>query len=162
MVEHVMPTIPWFVFGILEPLALIWAFFTILPDPHSYLRALGPTASAYHPDDPSASAILSLANVFLLLAGAQFLCCHVSSEPRIARAYILIVTFADYGHIWAAYKGIGYELLVNPKEWNDVTFGNIGISVILNMMRIAYLAGLFGKDNANVGRKNAEGLKKKL
>ncbi|KAF3929604.1 hypothetical protein ABW19_dt0209256 [Dactylella cylindrospora] len=160
MVQHVMPTIPWFIFGILEPLALIWAFFVIIPDPHNYLRALGPTPEAYTPDDASAAAILSLGNVYLLLAGAQFICCQVSREPRVARTYILLVTFADYGHIWAAYKGIGYDGLIDYKNWNDVTAGNIGVSAVLNVLRIAYLAGLFGKDDYTLIRKE-EGLVKK-
>ncbi|KAK6524904.1 hypothetical protein TWF281_011800 [Arthrobotrys megalospora] len=154
MVQHVMPTIPWIVFGFIEPAALAYACFVAFKDPHEYMRALGPTPDSYNPDDASIAAILSLGNVFLLIAAAQFLCCHVSSEPRVARAYIFCVALADYGHIWATYKGIGYDLLMNPLAWNDTTAGNIGASAVLNVLRIAYLLGLFGKDNENVGKKD--------
>ncbi|KAK6506054.1 hypothetical protein TWF506_010978 [Arthrobotrys conoides] len=154
MVQHVMPTIPWIIFGFIEPAALVYACFVAFKDPHEYLRALGPTPDAYKPDDASVAAILSLGNVFLLIAVAQFLCCHVSNESRIARSYVLLLVFADYGHIWATYKGIGYDLFMNPLAWNDTTAGNIGASAVLNVLRIAYLLGVFGKDNDNLGKKD--------
>lgn len=154
MVQHVMPTIPWILFGFIEPAALTYACFVVFKDPHEYLRSLGPTPDAYKPDDASVAAILSLGNVFVLIALAQFLCCHVSSESRIARSYVLILVLADYGHIWATYKGIGYDMFMNPLAWNDTTAGNIGVSAVLNVIRIAYLLGLFGKDNENIGKED--------
>ncbi|KAF3201085.1 hypothetical protein TWF106_003038 [Orbilia oligospora] len=139
-------------YGFIEPTALAYACFVAFKDPHEYLRALGPTPDAYTPNDASVAAILSLGNVFLLIAVAQFLCCHVSNESRIARSYVFLLVLADYGHIWATYKGIGYDLFMSPLAWNDTTAGNIGASAVLNVIRIAYLSGLFGKDNENVGK----------
>ncbi|KAK6332058.1 hypothetical protein TWF718_002593 [Orbilia javanica] len=166
MVQHVLPTIPWILSGLLEPAGLasrynkgpdiyqrLFPLSTLFKDPHEYLRSLGPTPSVYNPDDTSATgAILTLVNFFLYSAAVQFLCCHVASEPGLARAYLKMTLFFDYGHVWASYKGIGYDLLISPWDWNFVTVVNIGVVCVLHLLRITYLSGLFGKDNDIAGR----------
>ncbi|EPS41043.1 hypothetical protein H072_5073 [Dactylellina haptotyla CBS 200.50] len=161
MVAHVMPTIPWIAFGILEPILCVGACFTILVDPHAGLRALGPSPEAYHPDEAPVAAIVSLANVSLLMAGAEFVCCYLSREVQVARAYICCLIVADLGHIFPAYKGVGPILFMNPAGWNAITALNIWGAVGVIGMRVAYLAGVFGEDNQSVGGKNGGDAKKR-
>ncbi|KAK6497500.1 hypothetical protein TWF481_011907 [Arthrobotrys musiformis] len=150
MAQHVMPTIPYIIFGYVEPIILACACFVALKYPHQYLRSLGPTPDTYQPDDASLAAILSLGNVFLLAGLAQFLCCNVSKEVHIARSFIYLLVLADWGHLWATYMGIGYDIFINPRLWNTAAAVNIGGAVAMNIIRFAYLFGFFGKDNENL------------
>jgi hypothetical protein len=63
----------------------------------------------------------------------------------VARRYCLAVAVADYGHIYATYKAVGPEYFWNFAGWNDTTIGNVGVSVALNVVRLATVAGVFGR-----------------
>ncbi|KAK5629684.1 hypothetical protein RRF57_005399 [Xylaria bambusicola] len=143
-----LPTIPFVIFGIVEPALLVWAYMTTLQDPFTfYVKQAQNYELAL--DDPSSFPpqarimTLQLVNVYLLLA-AMALICSWTTHASIVRLYLAAVALADYGHIWACYVGVGYELFVRPAEWNDLLWGSVGVSVFLNVVRLLTLAGAFG------------------
>ncbi|KAJ2993006.1 hypothetical protein NUW58_g1978 [Xylaria curta] len=142
-----LPTIPFVVFGIVEPVLLVVAYVTTLRDPFAFYakqaqnHELPADASSFPPQAHIMT--LQLVNVYLLLA-AMAIICSWTTHARTARWYLAAVALADYGHIWACYVGVGLDLFLRPAEWNDMLWGSVGVSVFLNIIRLLTLAGVFG------------------
>ncbi|KAI0191472.1 hypothetical protein EV127DRAFT_428423 [Xylaria flabelliformis] len=143
-----LPTIPFMIFGIIEPVLLAIAYITTLQDPFAFYarqaqnHELSPSDPSSFP--PQAQILtLQLVNVYLLLA-AMAVICSWTTHARTARWYLAAVALADYGHIWACYVGVGLDLLLKPAEWNDMLWGSVGVSAFLNIVRLSTLAGVFG------------------
>jgi len=104
-------------------------------------RSLGPSPQAL-------GLALQMGNVLLLLAALAVVCTW-TRDARVVRGYLAAYALADYGHIYAAYRG--FEAASSAaafwewQRWNDITWGNVGASGVLNLLRLATLAGLFGK-----------------
>lgn len=97
-------------------------------------------------DFPPQAAILSLmvGNVLLLLAALAVACCF-SSSATTAKWYLIAVAFADYGHIYSCYVGLGPDVFWDISQWNDMIVGNVGASLVLNVVRWFTLLGVFGR-----------------
>jgi len=103
------------------------------------------TAATTTSFQPQAQIItMQLANVFLLLAALAYICCW-TSHVKVARWYLVAVAFADYGHIYAVYAGLGAEAFWNVGQWNDTVWGGVGVSAFLNVNRWLTVLGLFGR-----------------
>jgi len=98
---------------------------------------------------------LQLGNVFLLLSAIAVLCCW-TKHSDITFWYLIAVAFADFGHIYATYRGVGWGYLSNVTEWNDMVAGNVGVSAFLNINRWLTVLGIFGslQSQKNYGKKN--------
>jgi len=83
-----------------------------------------------------------------LLAGLAVVCCFIG-DAAVARAYLLVVGFADMGHIYSSYLGMGEKYFWDLNTWNQMAWANIGVSAFLCLNRFATVFGLFGK----VGRR---------
>jgi len=146
MVYSVLPTWPLLLFGVLEPVALVWGYSISLLHPDQYYADQVPNAEVsklvFTPQ--ALSLTLQLGNVLLLLAAIAVICCW-TSHPEVARRYLIAVALADLGHIYAAYCGLGDQLFFNPAQWNDMAYGNIGASAFLHINRWLTVAGIFGK-----------------
>ncbi|KAI8634771.1 hypothetical protein F5Y19DRAFT_469825 [Xylariaceae sp. FL1651] len=145
-----LPTFPFLLFGIVEPALLVLAYITALKDPFAFYATqahtheLAPPATDPSSFPPQAQVLtLQLANVFLLLA-ALAVVCSWTTRASVARWYLVAVALADYGHVWACYVGLGADVLLNPAEWNDMLWGSVGASLVLNVVRLLTLAGVFG------------------
>ncbi|KAI1355632.1 hypothetical protein F5Y01DRAFT_269307 [Xylaria sp. FL0043] len=153
-----LPTIPFVIFGIVEPVLLVWAYISTLRDPLAFYvkqaqnHELPMDSSSFPPQAQILT--LQLVNVYLLLA-AMAVICSWTTHASIARRYLAAVSLADYGHIWACYVGVGLDLFLRPAEWNEMLWGSVGVSVFLNIVRLSTLAGLFGpvKDYADEAEK---------
>lgn len=82
--------------------------------------------------------------MLLLLAALAVICCF-SSSVTTARWYLVAVAFADYGHIYSFYLGLGPEVFWNISQWNEIIAGNVGVSVVLNVVRWLTVLGVFGQ-----------------
>jgi hypothetical protein len=89
-----------------------------------------------------------MANMLLLLAPMALICCW-TKHREVAIWYLIAVGFADIGHIYAVYRGVGSEYFWNFGGYNDMTAGNVGASVFLNINRWLTVGGVFG----NIGGK---------
>lgn len=93
---------------------------------------------------------LQLCNVLLLLAAMAVVCCFSPSRTT-AKWYLIAVAFADYGHIYATFRGLGPGTFYDPSQWNDVIAGNIVASAVLNVLRWLTVLGAFGRLGVSVG-----------
>ncbi|KAF3064439.1 hypothetical protein GL218_01138 [Daldinia childiae] len=160
MTKSCLPAFPLVVFGIVEPILLIWAYIVALRDPTAFFAAQAPNHAlpVSEPLPPQALVLLlQLINVFLLLAGLAVVCSW-TPHASVARWYLVVVAFADYGHIWACYRGVGPELFWNTAEWNDMLWGGVGGSAALNVVRWLTVFGVFGA----LGRPRGPGSAKKI
>ncbi|KAI1393595.1 uncharacterized protein F4822DRAFT_385182 [Hypoxylon trugodes] len=141
-----LPTIPLVVFGVLEPAMLIWAYIVALRDTPSFYIAQAPNfplpADAEVPPH-GLVLLLQLVNVYVLLAAIAVVC-SFTPHASVSRGYLIAVAFADYGHIWAVYKALGAELFWDVGSWNDMIWGSIAVSAVLNVLRWLTVAGAFG------------------
>ncbi len=90
------------------------------------------------------SLTLQMGNVLLLLALLAGVCCWTPHGATVSRRYLAAVAIADYGHIYAAYRGVGPDHFWHVAGWNDMLWGNVGVSAALNVARLATLLGAFG------------------
>ncbi|KAK3322665.1 hypothetical protein B0H66DRAFT_554912 [Apodospora peruviana] len=146
MARSTIPTFPLIIFGVVEPALLIWAYIVGTADPFAYFADQAPnhaiTASNSFP--PQALGLtLQMLNVLLLLAPIAVLC-SFSRDATTARAYLLAVALADYGHIYGTYRAVGADYFWNPAGWNGMVAGSVGVSAALNVLRLLTLAGGFG------------------
>jgi len=141
-----LPTWPLLLFGVLEPIALVWGYLTALRHPELFYADQVPNAEVAKLvfTHQALSLTLQLGNVLLLLAAIAIICCW-TRHPEIARRYLISVAFADIGHIYAAYRGLGPEVFWDLTQWNDMAYGNIGASAFLHINRWLTVVGLFGK-----------------
>ncbi|WEW57490.1 hypothetical protein PRK78_002957 [Emydomyces testavorans] len=85
-----------------------------------------------------------LGNLYLLLLFVGVGVLYFTSEAKVIRNYLIALAIADVGHIYSTYLGIGWKALIEVNKWNDLMWGNVGISTFLFVNRVAYLLGMFG------------------
>lgn len=115
-------------------------------DTHRFIAGQVPDANEALIPHPSVKTIAyQLGNLYLLLlfVGIGVLCS--TSEAKVVRNYMAALALADVGHMYCTYLGIGWDALIAVNGWNDLTWGNIGITGFLFVNRVAYLLGAFGK-----------------
>lgn len=94
---------------------------------------------------PQAEAMtLQIGNIYLLLAAIAIICSW-TKHSEIAFWYLLAVAFADFGHIYATYRGVPPEYFWDVTQWNNMVAGNVGSSVFLNINRWFTVLGAFGR-----------------
>lgn len=124
-------------------------------EPFNYYAGQAPnfpvSVHEFHPQ--ALSMTLQMGNVLLLLAPMAIICCW-TKHPEITYWYLVAVAFADFGHIYATYKGVGQDYFWNPAGWNDMVAGNVGVSAFLNINRWLTVLGVFGKMEAEVRGKS--------
>ena len=57
---------------------------------------------------------------------------------------MLALAIADVGHVAVTGRVLGWERTIDVRGWNQMAWGNIGVTVGLFITRIGYLAGVFG------------------
>ncbi|KAK3307202.1 uncharacterized protein B0T15DRAFT_510502 [Chaetomium strumarium] len=146
MARSTLPTFPLLVFGIIEPLLLVWAYIIGMGNPHEYLAKQipggSPSTTSFSPQAEGVT--LQLINVFLLLAPMAVICCF-SSDPATVKGYLFAVALADYGHMYATYRAVGEEVFFNTSLWNDMVWGGVAVNATLNVLRWLTLFGAFGR-----------------
>ena len=126
-----------------------FGFFRALLDTENFIAEQYPSLSHVHTLAPSPNAqiiAMQLGNTYLLLGLLGFYILNTTTEARVVRAYVTILAFADLGHMAPTLWVLGWSRAVNVANWNSMTWGNIGASLVLFISRIAYLMGWLGKD----------------
>ncbi|KAJ9642135.1 hypothetical protein H2204_002504 [Knufia peltigerae] len=146
MAYSALPTWPLILFGILDPLALVWGFATAILGPKQYYADQSPNAdlSSLTFTPQALSLTLQLGNVFLLMVAIAITCCW-TTHAEITRRYLIAVAIADLAHIYAAYCGTGNDVFWDFSQWNQMAYGNIGGSLFMHVNRVLTVAGVFGK-----------------
>ena len=88
---------------------------------------------------------LQIINVYFFVLAPVAVACSFTRDVLTAKLYLFFVALADWGHIYAVYKGVGAEYFWDVKGWNDMVAGGVGVSLVLNIFRWATLLGVFGQ-----------------
>ncbi|KAF4971539.1 hypothetical protein FZEAL_9823 [Fusarium zealandicum] len=147
-----LSTWPFVLFGIVEPLLLVWGYINFLQDPFQYYAAQMPgyPSAIEHFTPPAQVLSWQMGNIFPLLAAIAVICCW-TKHGEVAVWYLIAVAFADMGHIYAVYRA-GPDYFLNVAEWNDMTWGNVGVSAFLNVNRWLTVLGVFGTVGGSMDR----------
>jgi hypothetical protein len=73
--------------------------------------------------------------------------CIWTNYRSVANYYLLAVALADLGHIYAVYCVWG-QAFWDLNQWNDMMWGNVGVSAFLHINRLATVLGVFGRGKA--------------
>ncbi|KAK1065273.1 hypothetical protein LTR74_008099 [Friedmanniomyces endolithicus] len=140
-----VPLWPFLLFGVIEPALLVWAYVLILQDPRKfYIDQVPHSALADAGFPPQAKLlVLLLGNVYLLLAPLAVICIW-TPHRSVAVYYLIAVGLGDLGHVYATYQVWG-EAFWDLNLWNDLMWGNVGMSAFFHLNRWATLLGLFGR-----------------
>ncbi|KAJ6157532.1 hypothetical protein N7470_005124 [Penicillium chermesinum] len=142
----VFPTWPNILFGIIEPISLISGAVAPIVDLNYFISGQAYHLAAPATQHPSTVALAyQLANLYglLFLVGVGVL--HSTSEPRVARNYLIACAIADVGHLYATYVAMGWEAYMDVGAWNALAWGNIGFTAFLLLNRLVYFSGAFGE-----------------
>ena len=71
---------------------------------------------------------------------------YTTTEPKVVRNYVIALAIGDVGHLIVTGLGLGWVGLLDMRGWNDMAWGNVGVTAGLLVTRAAYLMGLFGED----------------
>jgi hypothetical protein len=131
---------------VLIALISIWAYIVLLQSPHQFYDDQIPGLSLATISLPPQARLLifQLGNIYLLLALLATVCCWTTNK-KVARSYLIVVALADLGHVWAVYHVLGREKFLDVGAWNEMTWGNVGMSAFLHINRLATVIGVFGR-----------------
>lgn len=143
----ILPTIPHFVFTIFEPLSLVAGFLTPLLDTQNFVNQQIPSTPLSTPLTATTRILaLQLGNIYGLIGMLGIGVLYSTSEAKVVRNYLLACAIGDVGHLWFTYVGMGHDAFVDVQGWNQLGWGNIGITLFVFFIRVLYLAGFLGKD----------------
>ncbi|KAI9669151.1 MAG: hypothetical protein M1831_000743 [Alyxoria varia] len=176
-----LPPIPRYLFTIIEPISLIAGALGPLLDPSGFvtnqlpLQSPATIASATsalarftsifsqqsgkqilasaHPTPYEHILSLQLGNEYFLIFLVGLFVLRTTNEIRVVRAFLWACLIGDVGHLAATGALMGAESLKDVGSWTPVVWGNIGFTVLLFVVRVAYLSGLLGADGEQSGRK---------
>ncbi|KAI4237228.1 MAG: hypothetical protein LQ349_002024 [Xanthoria aureola] len=148
-----LPPVPRLVFTILEPLACIGGYLAPILDTASFASAQVPSITPTQYTSTTQILALQLGNCYGLIALIAIGVLYSTNEAKVVRNYLVACAIADIGHLWVTYEVLGYANFVDVKGWNSLAWGNVGFTFFLFVTRIAYLAGLLGKDRIAAGTK---------
>ncbi|KAK4691484.1 hypothetical protein P7C71_g5526, partial [Lecanoromycetidae sp. Uapishka_2] len=147
----ILPPIPRFVFTIFEPIALAAGFLCPMVDTPAFIQSQLPSTSSASASNVTISdsariVALQLGNVYGLLAMIGVGILYTTTEPKVVRNFLLACAVADVGHLYVTYIVMGQEDFLDFQGWNQMAWGNIGITAGLLLVRVLYLTGALGQD----------------
>ncbi|KAM7192345.1 hypothetical protein V8F33_008358 [Rhypophila sp. PSN 637] len=150
-----LPTIPWFVFTVFEPISLLAGAIPAILAPGWFAsqQTFQLTGSIVPKSQnetvmsgPALMVTRQLGNTYGVAALVALAVLYTTSEVKVVRNYLIALWICDIGHVVITVLGLGYERGVAVGDWNAMTWGNIGATLFLFLTRSAYFLGLFGED----------------
>ncbi|ERT00294.1 hypothetical protein HMPREF1624_03665 [Sporothrix schenckii ATCC 58251] len=144
-----LPIIPRLVFTVIEPISLIGGCVPALFATDWFVReqiAEGPLAPVIGLSDQARIVAQQLGNAYGLLFMVGIAVLYTSTELKVIHNYLVALLIADVGHVGLTIIALGTERFAAVGDWNAMTWGNVGFTTFLAVMRISYLLGLFGQD----------------
>jgi len=142
----ILSPVPRLIFTVLEPISLLAGYLAPLLNTSKFVSSQVPNAIPTALTSTDRVLALQLGNCYGLVGLIGVGVLYATSEPAVVKNYIIACAIADVGHLWATYAVIGHESFVNVGNWNDMAWGNIGITASLFVFRLLYLMGMFGQD----------------
>lgn len=114
-----------------------------------------PVITLSDPIAPSAIILAyTLGGIFIILAGFALICTVLTRDPNVTKYYLVVLMCGDVGHLTANYAGMGSGVFWGWREWNEVMWGNIAVTIILFANRLATVLGVFGTPGWSITTKS--------
>lgn len=139
-----LPTIPYYIFGVAEPAALILAFAVTSLLPSYYVSSQTKLVSPRPLLPTEQIAVYQMSNLFLLVAVLSIYVLNSTDDVKVARAFLTALCWGDLGHLGVTAWCLGWRTIKDVSSWSLVIWGNIGIPAFLFTMRVLYFLGVFG------------------
>ena len=152
--------IPKFVFTVFEPLSLVGGFLFPLLSPSLFVSSQIPSIPPSLPSStlpPTTHVVtLQLGNAYLLLCLIGVAVLYTPGVPKtLVRNYLIALAVGDVGHLAVTGWSMGVKGVMNVGGWSSVAWGNIGITVGLLMVRLAWLGNWF-QEREDVARRQEQ------
>ncbi|KAF2834266.1 hypothetical protein M501DRAFT_984488 [Patellaria atrata CBS 101060] len=138
-----LPLIPWFVFTILEPFSTTCAFLGPLLYPKDFVSMQLPHEVPHELLPSERILALQLGNCYLLLSFIGLFVLNTTTELRVIHAFLMALALGDIGHLAVTASVMGPHPFVDVYKWSLITWGNIGFTLFLLLMRASYFAGVW-------------------
>ncbi|MCJ1309504.1 hypothetical protein MMC25_003164 [Agyrium rufum] len=138
--------IPYVIFAVLEPISLVAGWLSAWFDTANFVADQYPSPSNYISPTSANAQIISyqLGNLYLLMALMGLSVLNITNDPRIIRAYLIVLAIGDLGHVGPTAWVMGWTRVSDVATWNAMAWGNIAATVFLFVNRMAYVCGLYG------------------
>ncbi|KDE02633.1 hypothetical protein MVLG_06819 [Microbotryum lychnidis-dioicae p1A1 Lamole] len=148
----VFPLFYFHFFTFVEPLLTIFGSIYATFSPLQYFKELVPIAVASPPLDINVHragimAVRQLGSCFFLIAlvGSVFLrkmATTLKDQPQILESlvatYLWCLAVADLTHVGCTLFDVGTYVAIRPSLWNQLVFGNVAITFLLFVVRLAW------------------------
>ncbi|KAL1959635.1 hypothetical protein VTO42DRAFT_1670 [Malbranchea cinnamomea] len=152
--SKVLPTWPYILFAILEPISEILGWYFAFVNPQYVVASQHPQTTSPEPLSVGSQTVAyQLGNMYLLLALVGIAILSSTSEPQVVRNYFIALAIGDLGHLYMTYLGTGWAYFVDITKWNAMAWGNIGMTSFLFVNRLAYFLGIFDNPKTAQNRK---------
>ncbi|CAK7274377.1 hypothetical protein SEPCBS57363_006131 [Sporothrix epigloea] len=144
-----LPAVPRVVFTVIEPISLLGGCVPALFAAGWFIReqiAEAAPTPAVAPSDQAHIVAQQLGNAYGLLFMIGVAVLYTSTELKVVRNYLVALLIADIGHVGLTIAALGPDRFAAIGEWNAMTWGNVGFTIFLALMRTSYLLGFFGPD----------------
>lgn len=128
-----------------QPVSLVIGAHAAVTTPSTFITSQLPTHDSAESLSPAVVILAyTLGSLFFLLAGYALTCTVLTKDPDVTKYYLILAACGDVGHLAANYAGMGSAVFWAYREWNEVMWGNIAVTIFLFLNRIATVSGLFG------------------
>ncbi|PBP17538.1 hypothetical protein BUE80_DR011529 [Diplocarpon rosae] len=142
----ILPPIPRFVFTVFEPISLVAGCLGAWISAEWFAAEQVPNSARVALSSNSSILAYQLGNCYFLLALVGLGVLYSTTEAKVVHNYVIALWVADISHVGITYWMINHDQKINVADWNTTTWGNIGVTAFLFLVRTGYLLGLFGSD----------------
>ncbi|KAK6502270.1 hypothetical protein TWF506_002853 [Arthrobotrys conoides] len=140
-----LPTVPYWVFCVSEPVSLVVGFAIAVFQPGQFVELQLPNTDSAELSSSGKLIAWQTGNLFGIMAMMGIAILFATTEVAVVRRYLIALLLGDIGHLTAVWWMMGSYEFLSAHRWNWFTWGNVGITFLLALVRISTLMGLFGE-----------------
>ena len=152
-----LPLYPRVLFTIIEPIALLAGAIGATYDSSNFVASQLPSTwqkpASYTLTPTNRVIVYQLGNMFGLTGMIALGIFYGTTELKVIRNFLIACAIGDVGHIVAVYTVMGQRDFLAIQDWNTISWGSIGFTVLLFASRILYLFGAFGDGKSARGKR---------
>ncbi|KAF3284729.1 hypothetical protein TWF970_011016 [Orbilia oligospora] len=140
-----LPTVPYWVFCVSEPVSLVAGFAIAIFQPERFVALQLPNTESTDLSPSGKLIAWQTGNLFGIMAMMGIAILFATTEVVVVKRYLIALLLGDIGHLTAVWWMMGSYEFFSAHRWNGFTWGNVGITFLLALVRIGTLVGLFGE-----------------
>ncbi|KAJ6264151.1 LOW QUALITY PROTEIN: hypothetical protein Dda_0293 [Drechslerella dactyloides] len=139
-----LPPVPWWVFCVYEPISTFAGLGYAVLSTEKFVAEQLPDVEASALTPQGTLVAWQTGNLFGIMAMMAIAVLWSTSEVAVVKRYLVALLVGDIGHLAAVWWHMGTGHFVGAHRWNVFTWGNVGVTAFLAVVRLGTLAGLFG------------------